>query len=202
MPKSPTDDASLRACSSKLRRAAEKWLRKPVTDETVLEQLNALALALLVAAELCEIASSDTGADLMTLFDGGESSGPNIYTRMRCLRDLCSAASWSLHVRENDTLREDNIQSDWGRQRPPVEFWRDVFNRFADNSDPTMSFEVTSLLDDALEAILSAAQLLTSTDSERGPNWMEIHRHIDHVRDHFDYAETFLIGSLRAGVEP
>ena len=190
----------LRQCALKLRAASRCILPHRLADESAMARLDMLALALIFAAEICEAASSERNTDLVGLFDGGEPDAPNLYTRMKAVRDLCSAALWSIQVRsDNASYPNDDHVS--GRGKPDAALWRELVSEFGDNCDARVADEVVALLDDTFGSLLAASQLLESSESDSLDKWTEIHRHIMHVRDHFDYAEEFLIATLRKSRE-
>ena len=163
-------------------------------------RMDMLALALIFAAEICEAASSERNTQLIGLFDGGETDTPNLHTRMKGVRDLCSAAAWSIQGRSGEvSIPNDKYVS--SVKKPAAAVWANLVNRFGSECDPRVAGEVAALLDDTFESLLSVSQLLESPESNSSDAWTEISRHIAHVRDHFDYAEEFLIATLRESSE-
>lgn len=186
----------LRHCAARLRAASEYALPQRLVGESAMGRLDMLTLALMFAAEICEATQSEHNSDLAGLFDGGEPDLPNLYTRMKAVRDLCSAALWSIQVRsDNASYSNDEHVSAAGK--PAAALWRELVSEFGDNCDAGVADEVVALLDDTFGSLLAASQLLESSESNSSDKWTEIHRHIMHVRDHFDYAEEFLIATIR-----
>jgi hypothetical protein len=163
-------------------------------------RLDMLMLALMFAAEICEAALSECNSDLAGLFDGGEPHLPNLHTRMKGVRDLCSAALWSIQVRSDDASDPNEVHVS-GVEKPMAGLWRDLVCTYGDKCDASVADTVAALLDDTFESLLAVSQLLELPESNSFGKWTEIHRHIVHVRDHFDYAEESLIGTLRKSRE-
>jgi len=197
-PSKRTDRDILSGCALRLRSASKHTEAQSAVDMSAITCLDILARALLITAEICEVISSGKNADLKGLFDGGESNIPNLYTRMKAMRDLCSAAVWSIQVRSNrssSTNEEDILNV----EKPDAGLWRGLVKQFANIPDARAADEVSALVDDTLEALLAVSRLLERPDTSG--RWTEILRHLSHVRDHFDYAEEFLIATLHASSE-
>jgi hypothetical protein len=196
-----TGKDNLRPCALQLREQGTKLFAAPRHDPNPFEYPYTLGLALIAAAELFEIVSSGNDLDLASLFDGGEDRGPNLYTRMKCVRDLCSAAVWPISLRNENSLAGLQAKSTSHCVMPSAELWHRIIARFANTSAPDAVSEISALMDDTMESLLCISELLRHRDRNDSYQWTEIQRHTEHVRDHFDYAEETLIASLRPANE-
>jgi hypothetical protein len=191
-----TNNENIRSCSLQLHEQGTNLFTGPPGDPNPLAYPYTLGLALIAAAEICDIASSHNNSDLASLFDGGEDRGPNLHTRMRCVRDLCSAAVWPISLRDEQSLGDRHDEPTADSVKPTAEFWRRIIAQFANTSQPGAVSELSALLDDTMESLISISQLLKNCELNGGYEWAEIQRQTEHVRDHFDYAEEMLIASL------
>ncbi len=162
---------------------------------------QSLGFALLAASDICRVVSLGDRLRLAALFDGGEDRGPNLDTRMRCVRDLCSAASFAINLRAQGAGREPEPR--WSVAPPKIakQIWHAIVRQHANAADARSVSEVIHLLDDAFESLLCVSECLKEAGRRNRRAWGEISRHITHVRDHFDYAEQALISSMKRGRE-
>jgi hypothetical protein len=133
------------------------------------------------------------------LFDGGESAGPNIDTRLRFLRDLCSSSTFTVRDRASAAAQAHFEEAVSSIESPGETYWiRLVTQLTAINpADPNV-VELGRLLDDVYtETERIANALNTVTTHEALIDWDEILRAINHVRDHYDYAEEMIIECIR-----
>lgn len=170
--------------------------------------VHPLGMALIEAADLFRLLSEDTDNRMMgPLFDGGESDGPNIETRLRCIRDYCSAAEYALRIRSEGACDSERCPSvlDAG-EGVGEETWLKYIAPHI-NSTPDGIMEVARLLDDVLESTISIFRYIEQIieGHVKKPHeaccWEEIHRHAWHIQYHFDYAEEALISCLRVASE-
>ncbi len=191
----------IRKIGSGLREEGTALLRRGRNNLDPLTYPNGLGLALIAAADVCRLVSRHDKLDLAALFDGGEERGANLYTRMRCVRDLCSSALFAVGIHE---LRSSAaIDSDFAIEpaKPLILLWSDLIHNHANAMEPETVKEVAQLCDDVFESLFCAVEWLKASRRKDPGAWGEISRHIQHIRDHFDYAEHALIHSLRKSEE-
>jgi hypothetical protein len=159
-----------------------------------------LGIGLVEGAALFSVFDASIGQEeaVRSLFDGGETRGPNLYTRLKCVRDLFSASSYALREK---CLQDAAILSDNNpvAVATPGELqWIALMARHTCARDEECVREVARLLDDSLEAMIAIASNLrgVSTLPPRSGSRNEVYRHVCHVRDHFDYAEDMLLACI------
>lgn len=96
------------------RAAGMKLISAASLEALPCENLYPLGLAMLEAAALYRMFDESSGyRDLSFLFDGGERNGPNLYSRLCCIRDLCKAAQYGAEKRayrdEDDKEKKKDI---------------------------------------------------------------------------------------------
>ena len=85
---------SLSALVTAIELAGCNLLKKHAPIDSSCRSLWPLGIALVEGASLFSILTSSVQEceGIHHLFDGGEEAGPNLDTRLRCIRDLCSAS--------------------------------------------------------------------------------------------------------------
>ena len=193
--------SALEDVARKLKRQGKAVLKRATAVRGPFAYPHTLGSALLVAAGLCKLAGSNDRPDMASLFDGGEDSGPNAYTMIKCVRDLCSAALWAASVQEHQSRKCSARKRPLYPRQPLARLWRDIVRKHANQVERETAAEAAQLLDDMFESLLCIAEWLRMAKPIGRCAWSEIHRHIVHVRDHFDYAEHALIALLKEGTE-
>ncbi len=173
---------------------AASWLMnsEQITELSCLS-VKPLALLLTQSADLLKLSSGACWP--VEMLNADESGGPNLHTRLRCLRDLASGAVFAAEARwrENEAFEDaSSVQH--------VSFtvdWEGLLRRYCNTeADAQVVREVVNVLDDVVEAaVLIAAEFVAPP---RLPDWNEVTRHLIHIRDHFDFAEQHVIDILRA----
>lgn len=162
-----------------------------------------LALALLEAAHLFQLfGESKIQLNLDHLFDGGQSHGPNLDTRLKYIRDMCGAAVYGINRHALESV-ELQYKIEVEETSTPGELaWVKLLREGTSIQESETLREMARLLDDILESILGISQNLSGIKGKAGPLfWNEIYRHAVHVRDHYDYAEDKVISSMRPSSE-
>lgn len=156
--------------------------------------LMPLSLALLEAEDLFKIFSLCDDLMLKNLFKGDDELSPNIDTRLRCIRDLCSASVYALMKRAEESDSSASILMHNTSKSIDEKTWMEIFKHY---TKPEYCVELARLLDDILEAILSISDILSGflTNGEKA-DWNELSRHIMHIKDHCDYAEDIIISCI------
>src|SRR3989441_11984787 len=192
-----TRRTDLKEVASKLRGGASWLLDRETENRDPLSYPYGLGFALFAAADLCGLVGSREELDLALLFDGGEDRGPNLYTRMRCIRDLCSAAFCAANEQGQKSGGIFDLEWTIHPAKTAMQIWLCIVTAHANDSDPNTVQEVTRLFDDVFESLLCVVECLSAAKQGEPRAWPEISRHIAHVREHFDYSEEALINSLR-----
>jgi len=192
-----TRRSDLKKIVSRLLEEGIEILKQGENNPDPLAHPHSLGLALVAGAEICRLISSRDKLDLAALFDGGEERGANLYTRMRCVRDLCSSALFAVGIQERRSSAVIDLDVAIEPSKPLMQLWREVILKHANAIEPEAVKEVTELFDDVFESLGAVAELLRAVRRKGSPGWGEISRHIQHIRDHFDYAEHALIHALR-----
>ena len=172
------------------------------------QSIHPLGMALIEATDLFSLLDERVDMrSVRSLFDGGESEGPNIETRLRCIRDYCNAAQYAARIRAEDAYDSERCPFDVEEyEGVGEEEWLKRISPHA-NSTGHELVEVARLLDDTLESILNISRhisRLINGDVEKPHEacyWNEIYRHTWHIGFHFDYAEDALISCLRVASE-
>ncbi len=143
----------------------------------------------------CLLMENPSSSALTDLFDGGESKGTNLDTRLKFIRDLCSALIGLMNKNKNESSEASRLPVDI-IQTPGEEIWVTLIGGYI--AKPDNSQEIGQLLDDILEAMLGISQELSiMLDQDEKTNWGEIKRLLTHVVDHFDHTEEMLIESMQ-----
>jgi hypothetical protein len=172
--------------------------------DSPIQSLLPLGLALVEGGSLFSEfnPSMDQGADLGALFDGGETAGPNLHTRLRYIRDLCSASGYGLQERALRSNRPSTESSNDAVETPGERAWANLIATHASSRDEKCIEEVARLLDDVLEAMIRiVANLRGLASGLSWGSWSEVDRHICHIRDHFDYAEDMVLDCIQPAKE-
>ncbi len=191
----------LRKIGSGLRDEGTALLRRARNNRDPLRFPHGLGLALIAGADICRLVSGGDKLDLAALFDGGEERGANLYTRIRCVRDLCSSALFAVGIHERKYTAAIDSGVTMEPAKPLMQLWSDVIHNHANAIEPETVKEVAQLCDDVFESLLCVVEWLKASRGKDPRAWGEISRHIQHIRDHFDYAEHALIHSLRKSEE-
>ncbi len=128
------------------------------------------------------------------LLDGGEPHEPNLNTRLRYIRDLCSASTYFFKMKGRNSS-DHSLDPVTMVQTPGEKVWSAwLANEVPESANVQ---ELARLLDDVLEAMLCVYyNLLLLEDHDQEAIFDEVHRHLTHVVGHFDYAEEFLIEAM------
>lgn len=157
-----------------------------------------LGFALLHVAALFEVLVDGHGSRIAQLFSGDEDESPNIDTRLRSVRDLCSASSYAARYRSQKALNASAPGYDSHPSGAPGDqFWYQIIRRFVDWPAEDDLIEVCRFLDEMFEAALEIAEMLRSGGSTEQQVWDEVYRHVTHVRDHYDCVEEAIIDCIR-----
>jgi hypothetical protein len=185
--------------------AGHKLWIEHASIEAPCRSLWPLGGALVEGAMLYALLQADPSGNhkvsLARLFDGGESEGPNIETRLKCIRDLCSASIFALED------RSANLEVQVGDVMEPIEtpgvsYWCGLLSTCFPQKDNQAVTEVARLLDDVFSELVRITICLQVLAEENRPDiWPEIWRAASHIRDHFDYAEEIVIDSIVAAEE-
>lgn len=173
-----------------------------------LNSLRPLGMALLEGYDLyLLLLVSQSSGKLSDLFDGPAEKGPNIDNWLKYIRDLCSASEYCIRWRPSSNRMKNECKRRI-KEIPEIsigeEIWSNIITPYIRQLKEKIALiEISRLLDDMLEALLSIALLLKNISIEDLSEeiWDEIHRHIMHIRDHYDYAEEFVIDVLRLPIE-
>ena len=110
----------LKKYEHKIRSAAKRVKLSKFHDFSC-SSLMPLALALFETADLIKLLFHVDKTVIRNLFCGDEDTSPNIDTRLRCIRDLCSACVFGLTKRSDgqilDSSKSSKIEID-------VNFWK------------------------------------------------------------------------------
>jgi len=158
-----------------------------------------LALALRAAAGLFEALCQGPEVSVKQLFEGAEQEAPNIDTRITTLRDLASAARWSIRYMRfhaAETSGEDADEGVRAREVSPL-FWESLMREYAESAPERAQKEAGRLLSDLFQACSDIATIICGRAVLAQRDWQEVLREIDHIRMHTDYAEEFVIDVLR-----
>jgi hypothetical protein len=159
-----------------------------------------LSLALMEASQLYSMFCCSSDKSLLSaLFDGNETKMPNLDTRLKCIRDLCSASNYGLNKRdENSSGSSILTKSNKKQSSPGAELWLEIIKKYAQPTKPGILLEVARLIDDILESMLCISNNLDNFFIRKETtSWDEIVRHSNHIKDHFDFAEDALIATMR-----
>lgn len=177
-----------------LAAVSNKILKREAVYKEPCLSLVPLALSL---KETCDLYSkllhAPNSMDLQSLFDGGEELTPNIDTRLKCIRDLCSASIYGLKKRSQGEADQD-VEYSAG---PGQEYWIKIIEAYTNTDTQNNTIEAAKLLDDLLESMIAIAHTLSGIFDHGNGSWNEAYRHAKHIRDHYDYAEDFIISCLR-----
>ena len=177
----------------------ECWAASLFQDKKLTDDVNQgwipIGLALWATSKLYRLLLQNPESQQLTqLFDGGELQGPNLDTRLKYIRDLCGASSY-FFKRHCEETAETSVGPIEAVQTPGESAWSALISSYI-RSQETIQ-EVSRLLDDVLEAMLCIYQnLLLIQDRREGAILDEVHRHLTHIADHFDYAEEMVIEAM------
>src|SRR5262245_6771087 len=115
--------------------AAEPLLNAPEPMRSACDSLLPLGLALVGLAELFSLLGSDNQEHINSLFDGGEMTGPNIDTRLRCIRDLCGATAYALRVKQQHNTASALDKGGVSDQTPGEAAWFGFIARHTNSCD-------------------------------------------------------------------
>jgi hypothetical protein len=182
-----------------LQTVGKQLLDSELDIEGPLDSLKPLGMVLLEGFNLFSILISGSYEKIHNLFDGGEEKGPNIDTRLKFMRDLISASNRATYTRASLTHEAEDLP---GVSVVGID-WLESISPHVEQHDESVLTEVLELINETLEALLSIAMMLNTSnlDSVSKEVWREIHRHVVHIRDHYDYAETYIIDMLRPAEE-
>jgi len=162
------------------------------------DPLQPLALALLESISLFKILGDQLKPkDLKVIFDSTESRGPNLYTKLRYIRDLCSAADYGLDKLSGDYHEIDFDIVDKEVKTHGEQKWKAIIFKYV--MDKTNNIlEVARLLDDIYGSVQNICGCLDKINGNKTKSyWNEIHREVCHIKDHFDYAEDALLNIMQ-----
>jgi hypothetical protein len=158
-----------------------------------------LAIGLIESAALFSLfdpSTKDTGA-VRALFDGGETAGPNLDTRLRCIRDLCSASVYSLRVKAFHSNGATPQSCTDDVETPGEHEWVQLISSYACSGDDKAIVETSRLLDDLFEGMVHIARNLRRlAEGMAAGSWNEVYRSACHIRDHCDYAEEMVVACI------
>ncbi len=159
-------------------------------------------MALLEGFDLFSILLFGSYNKIHNLFDGGEDKGPNIDTRLKFIRDLFSACEYVTSYTKTSLIKTKSKT-----KIPKVSVvginWLEVINLHIEQHEENVLTEVSNFINETLEALLSLGLMLDVSNLKLVSReiWQETNRHILHIRDHYDYAETYLIDVIRPASE-
>jgi hypothetical protein len=185
---------------SKILTVANEIQEQEVRHEKSCYSLMPLAFALMEAVDLYSfICDTSNKLRIANLFDANEVTMPNIDTRLRTIRDLCSASNYGLQKRSEEFPDNTPVDSKSLEGIPLGEgFWLETLRPYLDTANHKDSLEVARLLDDVLESVIIISENLNSLlKGSVAGSWNETYRQTSHIRDHFDYAEDSLISCIR-----
>jgi hypothetical protein len=184
--------------------AAYDLIRTYQAFEPSCRSLWPLGLALLEGAALFAVLESTANDHhaIADLFDGGESNGPNLDTRLMCIRNLCGASIYGLRQRASEGSACDQSGCTEAVEAPGEAFWAKLISQYvASNDGPTIT-EVARLLDDVFEETARIAKYVKARLPYVPPkSWNEIYRAVCHIRDHIDYGESMILSCIKAASE-
>src|ERR1700687_843574 len=123
-------------------------LRSHQVVESPCRTLWPLGLALIESAALFSVldALPPAQGQPCTLLDGGESAGPNIDTRLRVIRDLCSASAYALSEMSSEQVPDVEDAPVVVVETPGGLHWVTLLREFLGPSDETCVTELCRLL--------------------------------------------------------
>ena len=167
--------------------------------------LLALGAALLEGACLYSALNDPYPLDsekIRPMFDGGESNGPNIDSRLRIIRDLCSASTFALNAlscNDGSNPKEEFIDDSFKESEHEQRIWLGPFVAVSALNNEGERTELCRLLGDVFESFVHVSHILQILQDNADKRlWNEAYREVCHIRDHFDYAEEILMASIFA----
>jgi hypothetical protein len=180
---------------SKLSTVADRILEEPVVYEKPCFSLVPLALALMETFDLySNIFDSSDYHVIESFFDANEESMPNIDTRLKCIRDLCSSTVYALQKRAEEDVQHSQVDS---QTHLGQNYWVSILKPHTNYTNSADIVEAARLLDDLLESMIIVSETLHNLFNVNKGSWNEVYRHVRHIIDHYDYAEEFIISCLR-----
>jgi len=189
--------ATFRRQIQQLRDPARQLLHGVESEYVSCGSLVPLGLALAEMAQLFEELLVAGPPEVHALFDGGETNGPNLDTRLKYIRDLCSASSYAVRGRIGDAFHAFVAAPDAPVESPGESAWLTILSEQANYGCHDSVVELARLLDDTFEAGAEIANSLGVFVTAEPACWNEVLRNLHHIRDHFDCAETLLIACMR-----
>jgi hypothetical protein len=78
------------------------------------------------------------------------------------------------------------------------DFWLEKLGPYLDVTNNECIVEVARLLDDVLESVvIMSGNIENVLKGNNKSSWTELYRQASHVKDHFDYAEHYVISCVR-----
>jgi hypothetical protein len=185
-----------------LQKVGKLLLDSEFDNQNPLYSLWPLGMALLEGFNLFSILLFKSHKEIDNLFDGGQDKGPNIYTRLKFIRDLFSACGYATYY-----TRTSLTKPDLKVNLPDVSVeginWLEIINPHVEQHEENILTEVFRLINETMEALLCIGLMLNVSKLNLLSTeiWQETNRHTEHIRDHFDYAETYLLDVLRPATE-
>ena len=180
-------------------RAVERIRDENSDPDLACSTLEPLALSMLETINLYSILFGLVDKKNFTdLFDGNETITPNIDTRLKYIRDLVSASKYVLKKKSEKNPQNEYENSISNDVQMGEFFWYSLLKPYLGTTDTNDLLELSRLLDDIFESMIVISDGINSFFDKKHKNpWNEILRQIEHIRDHFDYAETHLISCLQ-----
>ena len=144
---------------------------------------------------LADIHAHLTEDDATQLFDASEDRGLNLDSRLKRIRDLCSASIPELRMLARSEGLPKPGQADVNGDEGRVLEWSQFFEARAAHASSSEWEEGARLMDDVAESLATVVALLNARDNR--PIWNEVYRNVTHVRDHYDHAENSIIGLMK-----
>lgn len=181
-----------------LDKVSELLLGSQFASRKSFSSLLPLGIALSAGRNLFSILLSNSNEEIHTLFDGGQDKGPNINTHLKFIRDLFSASEYAIDMKIS--LAKAGFKKNFPTVSVVGINWLDMINSHIKQTKKNVLTEALRLINETLEALLSIGSILSVYNLDISKEaWKETLRHVVHIRDHFDYAETYLIDLLRPG---